>query len=47
MAKYYIWFVHSLKMSVKIKFNDQTKKGTITFSYKNLDELDQFISQIK
>ena len=34
-------------LSVKIKFNDQTKKGTIKFSYKNLDELDHFISQIK
>ena len=34
-------------LNVKIKFNNQTKKGAITFYYKNLDQLDHFISKIK
>ena len=34
-------------LNVKIKYNNKTKKGSVTFLYDNLDQLDHFTKKIK
>ena len=34
-------------LNVKIKYNNKTKKGSVTFLYDNLDQLEHFIHKIK